>query len=99
MKTKDQKAKNVEVADLHRIILIGGFIMSPQRPALVSGGHDQEEDDDEERYGKAVLQLDAGSCHHSQGGGEKYHFNPLVPRVQKIEIRKLDLTDFYWLNF
>ena len=25
-------------------------------------------------------------------------FNPLVPRVPKIEIRQLALTDNYWLN-
>ena len=25
--------------------------------------------------------------------------NPLVPRLPKIKIRKLALTDFYWLNF
>ena len=25
-------------------------------------------------------------------------FNPLVLRVQEIKIRKLALTDFYWLN-
>ena len=31
-------------------------------------------------------------------GGESRRINPLVPRVQKIKIRKLALTDFYWLN-
>ena len=28
----------------------------------------------------------------------EYIYPIFVPRVQKIEVRKLALTDFYWLN-
>ena len=28
---------------------------------------------------------------------KKTNVNPLVPRVQKIKIRKLAVTEFYWL--
>ena len=46
---------------------------------------------------------EVGTCGLRQfsGGGTQVAalFNPLVPRVHKIKIHQLALTDFYWLNF
>ena len=49
--------------------------------------------------GRAARTFNLPLCRrHITAGNPWRHLNPLVPRVEKIKIRKLAITDFYWPN-